>query len=130
MTKNPDETGLYLHIPFCHARCGYCDFVTFTDKENQIDRYVEALCREIRAYAAQTAEPWTLSTVFFGGGTPSILEVPQIGLILMTVRDHFNLQPDAEITLEANPESVTPEKAEGWRAAGFNRLSIGLQSFD
>lgn len=127
MTKNK---GLYLHIPFCHARCGYCDFVTFTGKEDRIARYVDELCQEMALYAPKGDIPSPLTTVFFGGGTPSLLEPEQVGVILDAARRHHGLTPDAELTLEANPESITLEKAKGWRAAGMNRLSIGLQVFD
>jgi oxygen-independent coproporphyrinogen-3 oxidase len=125
MTIRSKPLGLYLHIPFCHARCGYCDFVTFTGKEDQIDRYVQALYDEIKAYDGST-----ISTIFFGGGTPSVLEGPQLRKILSTIQTHLSLQPGAEITLEANPESITLEKLQAWRSAGVNRLSIGLQAYD
>jgi oxygen-independent coproporphyrinogen III oxidase len=155
MTRKSPETGLYLHVPFCKARCGYCDFTTFTGQESQIDRYVDALCDEIRLYvgagpcacpksdsdsspesnliAGGRGDPplrLNISTVFFGGGTPSLLEPSQVQTVLDAIRHSFDLAPDAEITLEANPESLTREKADGWRAAGVNRLSIGLQAFD
>jgi len=158
--------GLYIHIPFCRARCGYCDFVTFTGKEDKIESYVEDLCREIELYggksshtslfqlrrpggrrpgssrskrlgpglrpAGPTADDKLvfLSTIFFGGGTPSLLEPHHVGRILETVRSSFALDPEAEITLEANPESISAQKASGWRRAGVNRISIGLQAFD
>ncbi len=124
-SRNNSPLGLYLHIPFCHARCGYCDFVTFTGKEDQRDRYVTALCQEIHAYPSQPA-----STVFFGGGTPSVLEGSHISQMLHTLQAHFALDPDAEVTMEANPESITPEKLDAWRKAGVNRLSIGLQAYE
>ncbi len=148
--RSPDR-GLYLHIPFCHARCGYCDFVTFTGKEDKIDQYVEALCKEISLYGQSeqskdskqnsegkdasaicplSALPALIQTVFFGGGTPSLLEPHHVAQILSAVRSHFVLDPDAEITMEANPESIRFEKAQGWSQAGVNRLSIGLQVFD
>ena len=117
--------SLYIHIPFCHARCGYCDFVTFTDKEDQRDAYIASLCREIDLYA-----PARISTIFFGGGTPSVLEPAHIQALFKTLRSQFTIDPSAEITLEANPESLTEEKANAWRAAGINRLSIGLQAYD
>jgi len=123
--RNPDPLGLYLHIPFCRARCGYCDFVTFAGIEDKIDGYVKDLCDEIRLYPRQN-----VSTVFFGGGTPSLLEPRHVSQILDAVRSQFDLSLDAEITLEANPESVTPDKAVGWHEAGVNRMSLGLQAFD
>jgi oxygen-independent coproporphyrinogen-3 oxidase len=128
MTTKKDDgpLGLYIHIPFCHARCGYCDFVTFTGKEDRIDQYIEDLFREIRLHPQRL----DVSTIFFGGGTPSLLDPRHVSDILRQVRSHFDLNSDAEITLEANPESVTREKAAGWREAGINRLSLGLQAFD
>jgi len=123
--------GLYLHVPFCHARCGYCDFVTFTGKEERIDEYVNDLCAEIALYGRQSPETHIeIPTIFFGGGTPSLLDPTHLRVILDSVRKHFSLVPGAEITLEANPESVTREKADGWRMAGVNRISLGLQAFD
>jgi len=106
MTPSPDPVGLYIHIPFCHARCGYCDFVTFTGKEDKIDQYVTDLCEEIRLYGEQT-----ISTIFFGGGTPSVLEPRHLRKIFASIHRHFHVDPKAEITLEANPESITLEKA-------------------
>ncbi len=118
-------TGLYLHIPFCHARCGYCDFTTFTGKEDQIRRYVDALQNELTFY-----DRCPIATVFLGGGTPSLLNGESIASLVTVVRDRFELDPHAEITLEANPESITLEKAMAWRAAGVNRISLGLQAMD
>src|SRR5688572_6915206 len=125
-TKPLSPTGLYLHIPFCHARCGYCDFVTFTGKEDRIDSYVNDLCAELALVSQRLLK---INTVFFGGGTPSLLSPEQVSQILGTVRKHFQLDPEAEITLEANPESLKETNATGWREAGVNRLSIGLQVF-
>ncbi len=122
--------GLYLHIPFCRARCGYCDFVTFAGIEDRIDAYVRDLCQEIELHASALPRPSFLSTVFLGGGTPSLLGPHHVGQILGTVRKAFALNPNAEITMEANPESVTGDKAAGWFGAGVNRLSLGLQSYD
>jgi oxygen-independent coproporphyrinogen-3 oxidase len=127
MTERSNPFGLYIHIPFCHARCGYCDFVTFTGKEDQREAYVSALCKEIELYAPTQR---TISTVFFGGGTPSVLEPAHMTSIFASLRRHFSIDPDAEITLEANPESITPEKLTAWKGAGINRLSIGLQAYD
>ncbi len=129
--RPPSPAALYIHIPFCHARCGYCDFVTFTGKEDGIPAYVDAVCEEIALHAAR---PWLglepFDTIFFGGGTPSVLEPEHIQTILSTVRERFEVSPEPEITLEANPESVSAEKAAGWKRAGVNRLSLGLQAFD
>jgi oxygen-independent coproporphyrinogen-3 oxidase len=152
--KNPSPVGLYLHIPFCRARCGYCDYVTFTGKEDRIDQYVEDLCKEIEIYGqskqskesqqkpngievfalctlpAPLALPALISTVFFGGGTPSVLEPRHLRRIFDSIHSHFSLASDAEVSLEANPESITLEKARAWKDVGINRLSIGLQVFD
>lgn len=125
--KSPDR-GLYLHIPFCHARCGYCDFVTFTGKEDRVARYVEQLKHELTLHTPGESSP--LHTVFFGGGTPSLLEPEQTASLISHIRERFILDACAEITLEANPESVTLEKARGWLASGINRVSMGLQAFD
>jgi len=125
-------TGLYIHIPFCHARCGYCDFVTFTGKEDRIEAYVEALQAELNLYIKKSplAPRRSHATIFFGGGTPSLLTPQQVTRILEHIRKCVLVSADAEITMEANPESVTLEKAIGWRQAGVNRLSIGLQAMD
>jgi len=139
MPRSPD-LGLYIHIPFCHARCGYCDFVTFTGKEDKIDGYVGDLCREIGLYGGKSPHTpllqrgdsggISISTIFFGGGTPSVLEPRHLSQIFAAIRSHFKLKPNAEITLEANPESITPGKAKSWKDSGINRLSIGLQAYD
>ena len=126
MAEQPPVGGLYIHIPFCHARCGYCDFVTFTGKEDRIAAYVENLCHEMELYEIH----FLLPVDFFGGGTPSLLEGSQIARILQHARERFSVAADAEITMEANPESLTEAKARAWRQAGVNRLSIGLQAMD
>jgi oxygen-independent coproporphyrinogen-3 oxidase len=122
------SVGLYIHIPFCHARCGYCDFVTFTGKDDQRGAYVEALCREIEIVGQSNSR--SISTIFFGGGTPSVLEPQHIQALFKSLHRHFNIPAQTEITLEANPESVTLEKLESWRSVGINRLSLGLQAYD
>src|SRR6185437_8270234 len=120
----------YLHIPFCHARCGYCDFVTFTGKEDRVEAYSDDLAREIGLYAGSPESRRPLSTVFFGGGTPSLLEGRQVRSILEALAKTFTVRPEAEVTLEANPESVTVERARAWRDAGVNRFRLGLQAMD
>ena len=119
--------GLYLHIPFCRQKCVYCDFPSYAGTERFYDGYVQALCREIDAspYAGRAAD-----TVYFGGGTPSLLPEGALPEILVHFRRRFSLTEDAEITVEANPESLTADKAAAWRKAGINRLSIGIQSFN
>jgi oxygen-independent coproporphyrinogen-3 oxidase len=117
--------GLYVHVPFCAAICNYCNFNRGLFQQELKDRYVEAVCREARLRARGVAA----DTIFFGGGTPSILEPEEIGAIIRACRDGFDLTPDAEITLEANPEGVTEERLAAFREAGVNRLSFGVQSF-
>ena len=117
--------GLYLHIPFCSAICNYCNFNREVFDADVKDRYVDALIREIHA----KADGSPADTVYFGGGTPSLLEPPEVGRVIDACRASFALDPDAEITLEANPETVTPQRLDGFRAAGVNRLSLGVQSF-
>jgi oxygen-independent coproporphyrinogen-3 oxidase len=117
--------GLYVHIPFCSAICNYCNFNRGLFDAALKERYVTALLNEIRRSAG--GEP--ADTIFFGGGTPSLLEPSEIGAIISACRGAFALSGDAEITLEANPETISPERLDGFRAAGINRLSYGVQSF-
>lgn len=117
---------LYIHIPFCVRKCAYCDFLSFPSDEETRERYVSALCREIRAAGKQREE--MITSVYLGGGTPSILSGEQIGGIMEAVRASFDLSNDAEISLECNPGTLDPGKLAAIRAAGINRLSFGLQS--
>ena len=115
--------GLYVHVPFCTTRCDYCAFATWTDHGDLIDRYVDALCLEIDR--ARQADGWrTPATVFFGGGTPSLLEIDQVSRVL----EHAMPASDAEITLECNPESTDARTLLGVARAGVNRISLGVQS--
>ncbi|MFQ5520496.1 MAG: radical SAM family heme chaperone HemW [Candidatus Methylomirabilia bacterium] len=123
--------GLYLHIPFCRQRCHYCSFNTGPYDPTAMDRLLMALEREIDlAGAAPWAPTVRVGTLFFGGGTPSLLEADELARILNRVRKHFIVAEDAEITVECNPESVSREKLEGYRLAGVNRVSLGVQSLD
>ena len=117
--------GIYVHVPFCSAICNYCNFNRGLFDEALKARYVEAVCREI----GSRSEPVAADSIFFGGGTPSLLTGADVGAILEACRDAFDVTADAEITLEANPESVSVASLEGYRAAGVNRLSLGVQSF-
>ena len=125
--------GVYVHVPFCEARCGYCDFNTYTASElgPSVSRgsYADTVLLELRLAreVLRNAVP-QVSTVFFGGGTPTVLPAEHLELILHEIADLFGLAPDAEITTEANPESVTPAYFAKLRAAGFTRVSIGMQS--
>ncbi len=121
--------GLYLHIPFCQAICWYCNFNRgLLDPALKL-RYVDALEREIRE-----AEPGpagrAADTIFFGGGTPSLLDPAEVARLIAACRAQFDVEPDAEVTLETNPETATAERLDAFRAAGVNRISFGVQSFD
>lgn len=121
--------GLYVHIPFCPQRCPYCAFAVVTGYRDQYTRYVDAVCEEMTQWQALTSRRG-LSTVFLGGGTPSMLSPPQIEQILNRAHYCFGVEPGAEITLEANPSTVDTLKFSGLREAGVNRLSLGVQAFN
>jgi len=123
--SNP-PLALYLHIPFCSTRCSYCAFNTYTALSEQIIPYMRALAREIRLVAGHTRP--RAHTIYFGGGTPSLVPVSLIAATLDTCAEVFDLAPDAEITLEANPGTIDQNYLNALRAAGVNRLSIGMQS--
>ena len=119
--------GIYVHIPFCESRCKYCDFFSTTRLE-QRDAYVEAVAKEV-VQRNKYLPSQNVHTVYFGGGTPSMLSVEQIGRILGELRKYYVFDADAEITTEANPSDINEEKLRGWKKLGINRLSIGIQSF-
>ena len=121
-------TSAYIHIPFCAAKCGYCDFNSYAGLMPLAQRYVDALCKQI-ASTDPGADSEKLHTVFFGGGTPSILQAQHLVTILDTIRQAFGFADGSEITMEANPESATLDKLQRTRDAGFNRVSMGAQSF-
>jgi oxygen-independent coproporphyrinogen III oxidase len=120
-------SGIYIHIPFCAAICNYCNFNRGLHDDRLRQRYVRALITDIRSAADQTIHA---DTIFFGGGTPSLLEPVELAAIIQACRDSFSLDADAEITIEANPESSPAAKLEKFRGAGANRISFGVQSFD
>lgn len=121
------DLGLYIHIPFCVKKCAYCDFFSWSGDQEQREAYVRAMEQEIDSYR-EFARDYRVSTIFFGGGTPSVLEGEQIERILKRIRDIFQMEKDPEITLEMNPGTAEKEKLSLYRKAGINRLSIGLQS--
>jgi putative oxygen-independent coproporphyrinogen III oxidase len=121
-------TSIYLHIPFCQHRCAYCDFNTYAGKESLIPEYVEALCLEIQTLAELTTDPIVVHTIFFGGGTPSLLPSESISKILGTLRACFQVIPNVEITLEANPGTVSARYLNELLQIGINRISLGMQS--
>lgn len=120
--------AVYLHIPFCVHRCGYCDFNTYAGLEDLIPAYTAALCREIELIRQSAGERLPVHTIFFGGGTPSLLSGPQLESILGALAKAFDWQPGVEITLEANPGTVSLESLREMRRLGVNRLSLGMQS--
>lgn len=119
--------GLYVHIPFCIKKCRYCDFLSAPADDSVKKQYVEALCKEIKNYKELTKE-YALATIYFGGGTPSVLEVSLLEQLLAVIRQTFDAGMTEEITIEVNPGTVSPEKLKKYRELGINRLSIGVQS--
>ena len=123
--------SFYVHIPYCIKRCGYCDFNTYTPSELQDGAtlevvsgdYIDAVLKEL-----EFAPIEQVPTIFFGGGTPSLIPPHDLGRVITAIKNRNGLTDDCEITLEANPDSVTAEKLEGYFAAGFNRISFGMQS--
>ena len=123
----PNKAGIYIHIPFCVKKCNYCAFLSGPAGPEVRQEYVNHLIEEIRLRSREVPEA---DTIYFGGGTPSLLTPEQIGRILEEVRSAFRISEDAEVTLEANPGTLTAESLEGYRKTGINRLSMGVQSMD
>lgn len=122
--------SLYIHLPYCLVKCPYCDFNAYAAKSWPEEQYMDALAAELRHYVSQP--PWagqSIATIYFGGGTPSLFTPQSFERFLMLVGELAFIAEDAEITLEADPATVTPEKLSGYRALGINRLSVGVQSF-
>lgn len=123
------DTSIYIHIPFCKHRCAYCDFNTYAGQEDSIPAYVNALISEIEFIGNRSTNlPITIHTVFFGGGTPSLLSAPQFDSVLKALTSAFAFSPNPEISIEANPGTISPQKLDGIRKAGVNRISFGVQS--
>ena len=120
------ELGLYIHIPFCHTKCTYCDFNTYSGLENLIDDFSESIYKEINFWGIR--EFYKVDTIFIGGGTPSYVDTEIIKNILNKISDNFLLSKKPEITLEINPEDVSEKKALEWKEIGINRCSLGVQS--
>lgn len=120
--------GLYIHVPFCKAKCHYCDFNSFPGKDETIPGYFDALSREIENNA-EALRDYSIKTVFIGGGTPSLVEPKYIYNLLKTCREYLSLEKGAEISIESNPGTLTYEKLFAYRTMGINRLSIGLQAY-
>jgi oxygen-independent coproporphyrinogen III oxidase len=123
--------SLYVHVPFCSSKCPYCDFTSgYRPDPEAVARYTAALCRELEISAAEHPEKTSLSTVYFGGGTPSLLPLPELEMVLDAVRKNHSFHSPVETTLEANPDDVTAEKADAWKKMGFDRISLGVQSME
>lgn len=122
-----ENLGIYIHIPFCKQRCYYCDFVTFSDKDDLIDRYIENLLKEINIYGNNKD---IIDTIFIGGGTPSYIEGKYIKKIMEELYKNFNIEKNSEITIEANPGTLDKEKLEIYFSSGINRISMGVQSLN
>lgn len=120
--------GLYIHIPFCRQKCLYCDFPSWAGKEDQMQRYVDALTKEIRNRSREYSDR-TVVSVFFGGGTPTTLSIPMLEQLMQALFENWNIAEDAEITTEANPGTLDREMTDALKKMGFNRLSMGVQAW-
>lgn len=123
------KLGIYVHVPFCESKCAYCNFISFKSDEETKEKYVFALIKEMEMYKEKLKD-CSVDTIFFGGGTPSCLRPKAIKNILNYIVNNFNVESDAEITIECNPNSITREKLSEYKLAGVNRLSIGLQAYN
>ena len=123
-----DAAGLYVHLPYCRSRCGYCAFVVTTDESSRSD-YLDALAREA-AIVEPEASGARFDSLYLGGGTPSLVPEEDLSRLTGELARRFRFEPDSEVTLEANPEDVTEARRDAWRRAGVNRVSVGVQSFD
>ena len=122
--------GLYIHIPYCIHKCGYCDFNSHPIKQDEMNHYIDALVAEMKHYAKTYSNTNIIRTIFLGGGTPTTLTVYQLERILKECVSEFTVASDAEITIEANPATIDIEQLKSIRQTGYNRISIGVQSFD
>ena len=123
------EIGIYIHIPFCKSKCYYCDFCSYANKEELVDKYIRSLICEIdKISELEEKEQYIISTIYIGGGTPSFIESKYIVKIIKKINEKFNIKKEAEITIEVNPGTVDYNKLEDYFNCGINRLSIGLQS--
>jgi len=125
--KNKTPLGIYVHVPFCRSKCQYCAFYSLPTREDKLlDHYQDAVCSHIKE-AGQLAPNYLVDTIYFGGGTPSLMGADGLAAILTAIRKYFDVSDQAEITFEANPDSVTPRLLRRLRAEGFNRVSLGIQ---
>lgn len=119
------EISLYIHIPFCKSKCIYCDFLSYAGRERNVKAYIDALINEIKSFKTDSK----VKTVFIGGGTPSVIDGSYIAEIMDTVYSRFNMAEDAEVTIEANPGTVTEDKLAIYKKSGINRISFGVQAW-
>ena len=124
-----DKAGIYLHIPFCKTKCIYCDFYSVTKRDDSISQFIDCIIKEIELNKNKLPN-YTFDTIFFGGGTPSVLTETQLEKILNALHQYYRLDENTEITLECNPGEINSEKLKNFRNLGINRLSIGFQSFN
>ena len=132
LTKRLNKTalGIYIHVPFCRSKCQYCDFYSLATKEDKLhDGYLDAVCDHIKE-AGELAPNYKVDTIYFGGGTPTFFGADGMAIILTTIRRNFDVDINAEITFEANPDSISDRLLHRLRAEGFNRVSLGIQSDD
>ena len=128
--KMKKPLGIYVHVPFCKSKCHYCDFYSVTELDSRLsDGYLDAICDHIRETGPLTPN-YRVDTVYFGGGTPSYFGAEGMAAILGVIRRSFDVAPDAEITFEANPDSIAPKLLRRLRGEGFNRVSLGVQCSD
>lgn len=123
-----NQAGIYIHIPFCRSHCSYCDFATGMYTADLAERYVRSLVKEIESFGEDSKQP--VDTIYFGGGTPSLLSAAQLEILLRIVSERFTVSPRAEVTMEMNPGTVTPEKLADFKTLGINRASFGAQTFN
>ena len=124
------KAGIYIHIPFCHAKCIYCDFYSVADRNDEIPEFVDLICAEIDLFFTKNEAPWHFDTIFFGGGTPSLLEASSIEKIISTLNKYLDLSNIEEFTVETNPGEIEYNRLKDFLSIGVNRLSLGFQSFD
>lgn len=124
------KLGIYVHVPFCRRKCNYCDFYSIKWKEETENKYIESIINEIKSYGDFLQSKYIVDTIYFGGGTPSILDPNNISKIIDTINDEFEVDKDSEISMEANPKTLTSHNLLLYKKIGINRLSIGIQSLN
>lgn len=124
------KLGIYIHIPFCKKKCNYCDFYSVKWNDESEKKYIQAVLNEIAEYKHKLKGNYIINTVFFGGGTPTIIKPENLGLIINCLKEATDIDKDCEITIEANPNTLSPENLKLYKKSGINRLSIGIQSLN